>query len=114
MNKIEAIIRPEKLSPIKDALADAGLVGLNVAHVTGRGAQKGVVVGGPRGVETYVVDMLAKVKLELVVSDADTQKTIDIIMINSRTGHIGDGKIFVIPVSNAIRVRTGEQGDEAL
>jgi nitrogen regulatory protein P-II 1 len=114
MKKIEAIIRPEKLSPIKDALADAGLVGLNVAHVTGRGAQKGVVVGGPRGVETYVVDMLAKVKLELVVSDADTQETIDIIMINSRTGHIGDGKIFVIPVSNAIRVRTGEQGDEAL
>ncbi len=87
---------------------------MNVAHVTGRGAQKGVVVGGPRGVGTYVVDMLAKVKLELVVSDADTQQTIDIIMNNSRTGHIGDGKIFVIPVSNAIRVRTGEEGDEAL
>jgi nitrogen regulatory protein P-II 1 len=114
MNKIEAIIRPEKLAPVKDALADMGLVGLNVAHVTGRGAQKGVVVGGPRGVGTYVVDMLAKVKLELVVQDADTQKTIDIIVDNARTGHIGDGKIFVSPVANAIRVRTGEQGDEAL
>lgn len=90
------------------------MVGLNVAHVTGRGAQKGVVVGGPRGVGTYVVDMLAKVKLELVVSDADTQKTIDTIVDNARTGHIGDGKIFVFPVSNAIRVRPGEQGDEAL
>ncbi len=87
---------------------------MNVAHVTGRGAQKGVVVGGPRGVGTYVVDMLAKVKLELVVSDADTQKTTDTIMDNARTGHIGDGKIFVFPVSNAIRVRPGEQGDEAL
>ncbi len=87
---------------------------MNVAHVTGRGAQKGVVVGGPRGVGTYVVDMLAKVKLELVVSDADTQKTIDTIVDNARTGHIGDGKIFVFPVSNAIRVRPGEQGDEAL
>jgi nitrogen regulatory protein P-II 1 len=65
-------------------------------------------------VGTYVVDMLAKVKLELVVSDADTQKTIDTIMDNARTGHIGDGKIFVFPVSNAIRVRPGEQGDEAL
>jgi nitrogen regulatory protein P-II 1 len=65
-------------------------------------------------VGTYVVDMLAKVKLELVVSDADTQKTIDTIMDSARTGHIGDGKIFVFPVSNAIRVRPGEQGDEAL
>ncbi len=63
---------------------------------------------------TYVVDMLAKVKLELVVKDSDTQKTIDIIMENARTGHIGDRKIFVIHVDNAIRIRTGEQGDEAL
>jgi nitrogen regulatory protein P-II 1 len=65
-------------------------------------------------VGTYVVDMLAKVNLELVVRDADTQKTIDIIVEHARTGYIGDGKIFVSPVANAIRVRTGEQGDEAL
>ncbi len=114
MNKIEAIIRPEKLAPVKEALSELGLVGLNVAHVTGRGTQKGVVVGGPQGVGTYVVDMLAKVKLELVVSDADTKKAVDTIMENARTGHIGDGKIFVFPVANAIRVRTGEQGDQAL
>ena len=73
-----------------------------------------MVVVGPRGAGPYVVDMLAKVKLELVVKDSDTQKTIDIIMENARTGHIGDGKIFVIHVDNAIRIRTGEQGDEAL
>ena len=114
MNKIEAIIRPEKLTSVRDALADAGLSGINVVHVTGRGQQRGVVAGGPRGVGRIVVDMLPKVKLELVVSDASTQKAIDTIIEHSRTGDIGDGKIFVIPVANAIRVRTGEQGDEAL
>ena len=113
MNKIEAIIRPEKLKPVKDALADAGLVGINVTSVTGRGGQKGVGAAGPRG-GTVVVDMLAKVKLELVVSDGDTQKALDTIIDHARTGNIGDGKIFVTPVANAIRVRTGEQGDQAL
>ena len=67
MNKIEAIIRPERMERVKDALAELGLVGLNVAHVTGRGAQKGVTARGPRGVGTFTVDMLPKVKLELVV-----------------------------------------------
>jgi nitrogen regulatory protein P-II 1 len=114
MNKVEAIIRPERLNAVKDALADAGLVGLNVTQVTGRGTQKGIEASGPRGVGTYVVDMLPKVKLELVVSDAQTQKAIDIICENARTGNIGDGKIFVSPVANAIRIRTNEQGDEAL
>ena len=114
MQKIEAIIRPEKLTSVKDALADAGLVGINVVHVTGRGVQSGVVAAGPRGVGRTVVDMLPKVKIELVVSDANTQKAIDAIIAKARTGEIGDGKIFVIPVSNAIRVRTGEEGDEAL
>ena len=69
---------------------------------------------GPRGVGSYAVDMLPKVKLELVVTDADTQKAIDTIILHARTGDIGDGKIFVTPVADAIRVRTGEQGDEAL
>ena len=114
MNKIEAIIRSEKLTGVKDALAETGLLGLNVAHVIGRGAQKGIRAAGPRGVGSYSVEMLPKVKLELVVSDADTQKAIDTIILNDRTGDIGDGKIFVIPVAEAIRVRTGERGHEAL
>lgn len=114
MNKIEAIIRPEKLNNVTNALAEVGLIGLNVVHVTGRGTQRGVTMGGPRGTGRYVVDMLPKVKLELVVHDENTQKCIDTIVENARTGEIGDGKIFVTPVANAIRVRTGEQGDEAL
>ena len=115
MNKIEAIIRPERLNVVKDALAEMGLVGLNVTQVTGRGNQKGVqMVGGPRGVGTYVVDMLPKVKLEMVVRDEQTQQTIDIIIKHARTDNIGDGKIFVSPVTNAIRIRTGDQGNDAL
>jgi nitrogen regulatory protein P-II 1 len=114
MNKVEAIIRPEKLTSLKDALADAGLVGINVVHVTGRGAQRGVASAGPRGVGTVVVDMLSKVKVELVVSDQNTPSAIDAIIVNARTVDIGDGKIFVSPVTNAIRVRTGEQGDLAI
>lgn len=114
MNKIEAIIRPERVNAVKDALADAGLVGLNVTQVTGRGTQRGIEMGGPRGVGTYVVDMLPKVKLEMVVHDQETQRAIDIIIEHSRTENIGDGKIFISPVSNAIRIRTGEEGDVAL
>ena len=114
MQKIEAIIRPERLTDVKDALADIGLSGINVTHVTGRGQQKGVVASGPRGVGRTVVDMLPKVKIELVVVDESTQAAIDAIIGAARTGDIGDGKIFVSPVSNAIRVRTGEQGDEAV
>ncbi|MEC9308930.1 MAG: P-II family nitrogen regulator [Chloroflexota bacterium] len=114
MNKIEAIIRPETLNAVKDALGDAGLVGINVVQVTGRGTQRGVEMGGPRGVGSYVVDMLPKVKLEMVVQDSDTQKAIDIVIHHARTGNIGDGKIFVSPVSNAIRIRTGEEGESAL
>ena len=114
MNKIEAIIRPEKLTCVKGALADAGLVGINVTHVTGRGAQKSTAAAGPRGGGKVVVDMLPKVKLELVVSDGDTEKALDTIIDHARTGNIGDGKIFVFPVADAIRVRTGERGDHAL
>jgi nitrogen regulatory protein P-II 1 len=110
MKKIEAIIRPEKLNDVKDALEAAGCVGLNIVHVTGRGAQKGIVHGG-RGGETYTVDMLPKLKIEVVVADADTKRIIDVVLKAARTGNIGDGKIFVIPVEDAIRVRTGEQGE---
>ncbi|MBI2910885.1 MAG: P-II family nitrogen regulator [Chloroflexi bacterium] len=113
MNKVEAIIRPEKLEAVKNALATAGFIGLNAVHVTGRGVQKGVVHAA-RGGETYEVDMLPKVKLELVVKAADTEPVIKIIIAAARTGSIGDGKIFVIPVARAIRVRTAEEGESVL
>ena len=111
--KIEAIIRPEKLDDVKDALAKAGFAGLNVAPVTGRGVQKGVIHAG-RGGEPYTIDMLPKVKLETVVRGADTEKVVQVIVEAARTGNIGDGKIFVLPVADAIRVRTGERGDVAV
>ncbi len=113
MNKIEAIIRPEKLEPVKNALATEGFAGLNVVQVTGRGAQRGVTYAGRTG-ERTTIDMLPKVKLEMVVRDTDTDRAIDIIIKNARTGNIGDGKIFVMPVGQAIRVRTGDRGDDVL
>jgi nitrogen regulatory protein P-II 1 len=113
MKKIEAIIRPEKLNDVKDALETAGVVGLNIVHVTGRGAQKGIVHGG-RGGETYTVDMLPKLKIEVVVKDADANRVVELIMTSARTGNIGDGKIFIMPVEDAVRVRTGERGDVAV
>ena len=113
MQKIEAIIRPEKLDDVKNALADAGVSGLNIVHVTGRGVQKGVIHMG-RGGETYEVDMLPKVKIEVVVPDAQVDKLVDTICDAAHTGRIGDGKIFVIPITNAIRVRTRERGDAAI
>jgi nitrogen regulatory protein P-II 1 len=113
MNKIEAIVRPERLEVVKEALAAAGFVGLNIVNVTGRGVQKGIVHAG-RGGEEYRVDMLPKSKIELVVSNADTENAVNVIVEAARTGAIGDGKIFVMPVADAIRVRTGERGDAAL
>ena len=113
MNKIEAIIRPEKLTTVKDALAEAGFVGLNVVSVTGRGNQKGIVHQG-RGGQPVTVDMLPKVKLEIVVADGDADTVCALIMETARTGEIGDGKIFVTPVTQIYRVRTGERGEPAL
>ncbi len=113
MQKIEAIIRPEKLDAVKNALAGAGVSGLNIVHVTGRGVQKGIVHMG-RGGESYEVDMLPKVKIEVVVADSNVEKLVKTICDAASTGHIGDGKIFVLPVADAIRVRTGERGDAAL
>jgi len=111
--KLEAIIRPEKLDEVKEALAQAGFVGLSVTHVTGRGVQKGVIHAG-RGGEPYTIDMLPKVKLETVVRGVDAERVVQIIVDAARTGNIGDGKIFVLPVADAIRVRTGERGDVAV
>jgi nitrogen regulatory protein P-II 1 len=113
MKKIEAIIRPEKLNDVKNALESAGHLGLNIVHVTGRGVQKGIVHGG-RGGETYTVDMLPKLKIEVVVKDGDANQVVDTILNAARTGNIGDGKIFITAVEDAIRVRTGERGDVAV
>ncbi len=113
MQKIEAIIRPEKLDDVKNALAEAGFHGMNIVHVTGRGVQKGIVHMG-RGGETYEVDMLPKVKIEVVVKDTDADRVVKLICDAAHTGNIGDGKIFLMPVSDAIRVRTGERGDAAV
>ena len=113
MNKIEAIVRPDRLDAVKEALAGAGFVGLNIVAVTGRGVQKGIVHAG-RGGEEYRVDMLPKAKIELVVTVASTDKAVSTIIEAARTGSIGDGKIFVSPVTQAIRIRTGEHGDAVL
>ena len=113
MKKVEAIIRPERVNAVKDALADAGFVGLNTTPVTGRGAQKGIVHQGRSG-QSLTIDMLPKTKMELVVKDGDIEKVCDIIMEAARNGEIGDGKIFITNVEEAIRVRTGERGEENL
>jgi len=112
MKKIEAIIRSEKLTEIKKALATAGFIGLTTYEVKGRGRQKGVVL--QYRTQEYRVDMLAKTKIELAVDDADVEKVIKIICDSGRTGNIGDGKIFILPIEEIIRVRTGERGKEAI
>lgn len=113
MKKIEAIIRPEMLEGVKEALAAQGFVGLNVTHVTGRGVQKGITHVGRAG-ESHTVDMLAKIKLETVVKDADVERAIEAIATAARTDRIGDGKIFIIPVEEVVRIRTGERGEVAV
>ncbi len=113
MKKIEAIIRPEMLESVKEALASEGFVGLNITNVIGRGAQKGITHVGRAG-EKHTVDMLAKIKLETVVKDADLERALRVITNSARTNRIGDGKIFVIPVEEVIRIRTGEQGEVAI
>jgi nitrogen regulatory protein P-II 1 len=112
MHKIEAIVRPEKLEDVKDALAKIGVGGLNVVHVTGRGSQRSIV--HTPGAEPYEVDMLPRVKVEVVVEDGQVDQVINTICEVAHTGRVGDGKIFIIPVADAIRVRTQEKGDEAL
>ena len=107
MKKIEAIIKPFKLEDVKDALGEIGLSGLTVSEVKGFGRQKGHTELY-RGAE-YVVDFLPKVKIELVVDDKKYKEAIDVIIKHSNTGKIGDGKIFVYEVSEAIRIRTGEK-----
>ncbi|HJO71643.1 MAG: P-II family nitrogen regulator [Rhodospirillales bacterium] len=112
MKKIEAIIKPFKLDEVKDALHDIGLQGMTVIEAKGFGRQKGHTELY-RGAE-YVVDFLPKVKIELVLNDGLVERAIEAIRQAAQTGRIGDGKIFVTPVENAIRIRTGESGPEAI
>ncbi|TQD24979.1 P-II family nitrogen regulator [Methanolobus vulcani] len=112
MMKIEAIIRPTKIHEVKDALDEAGFESITVTDVKGRGKQKGVMQQW-RG-RKYCVDLLPKIKMEMVVDDDNVDKIVDIIMKVAATGSIGDGKIFITPVTKIIRIRTGETDGEAL
>jgi nitrogen regulatory protein P-II 1 len=112
MKKIEAIIKPYKIDEVKQALADTGIEGMTVSEVKGFGRQKGHTELY-RGAE-YVIEFLPKVKLEILVRDDKVAQVVDTITTAGRTGQIGDGKIFVIPVSEVVRIRTGERGSAAI
>ena len=112
MKKIEAIIKPFKLEEVKESLGEAGIQGLTVSEVKGFGRQKGHTELY-RGAE-YIVDFLPKVKIEIVVADSEVNKAVDAIQNSAHTGRIGDGKIFVINLDSAIRIRTGESGEQAI
>ena len=112
MKLVEAIIKPFKLDEVKDALNEIGIMGITVSEVKGFGRQKGHTELY-RGAE-YVVDFIPKVKLEIAVSDDMVPKVIETIENAAKTGRIGDGKIFVMPLEEAVRIRTGEKGGEAL
>ncbi len=112
MKKIEAIIKPFKLDEVKEALHEVGLQGLTVVEAKGFGRQKGHTELY-RGAE-YVVDFLPKVKIELVCEDSVVERAVEAIISAARTGRIGDGKIFITPVEEVIRIRTGERGESAI
>ena len=112
MKKIEAIIKPFKLDEVKEALADVGVLGLTVTEVKGFGRQKGHTELY-RGAE-YVVDFLPKVQISVLVPDDRVAPTVDAIVSRARTGRIGDGKIFITPVEEVVRIRTGERGADAI
>jgi len=112
MKKIEAIIKPFKLEDVKEALNKIGIRGLTVIEVKGFGRQKGHTELY-RGAE-YVVDFLPKVKIEVVIEDALLERTVEAIQTSARSGKIGDGKIFIIPIEDVIRIRTGEHGADAI
>jgi nitrogen regulatory protein P-II 1 len=112
MKKVQAVIKPFKLEEVREALTGVGVEGLTVSEVKGFGRQKGHTELY-RGAE-YVVDFLPKVKLEVVVEDRKATQTVEAISSAARTGHIGDGKIFVLSVDEAVRIRTGERGNDAI
>ena len=112
MRKVEAIIKPFKLDDVKEALSAIGIQGMTVTEVKGFGRQKGHTELY-RGAE-YVVDFLPKIKLEITVSDELAEKVVEVIVTAANTGRIGDGKIFVLPLDEAVRIRTGERGPDAV
>jgi nitrogen regulatory protein P-II 1 len=112
MKKIEAVIRPTKIEDVKEALSAIGVNGMTVTDVRGYGRQRGRTERY-RG-NTYVVNLLPKVKLEFVVSDDIAEEAVEAVLESGRTGEIGDGKVFVSTVEQAIRIRTGERGDSSL
>ncbi len=112
MKKIEAIIQPYKLEPVKEALHAISVKGMTVSEVKGFGVQKGIREVY-RGME-YQVDFLPKVKIEVVAPDDKAQTVVDTIIAKARTGRIGDGKIFIYPIAEVIRIRTGETGENAV
>ena len=112
MKKIEAIIKPFKLEEVKEALAEVGVEGMTVSEVKGFGRQKGHTEIY-RGSE-YTVDFLPKIKVEVVLSDAQVAAAVNAIVKAARTGKIGDGKVFISPIENAVRIRTEERGEEAV
>jgi nitrogen regulatory protein P-II 1 len=112
MKKIEAVIKPFKLDEVKEALHEVGLQGITVVEAKGFGRQKGHTELY-RGAE-YVVDFLPKVKLEIICEDSVVERAVEAIMTAARTGRIGDGKIFISPVEEVIRIRTGERGEDAI
>lgn len=112
MKKIEAIIREEKLNDVKKALEEKSYWGMTVSQVSGRGKQKGISLQWRAG--EYRVDLLPKIKIELVVLEEDVTAVLDAIVANARTGETGDGKIFVLPVESVLRVRTGDRNENAI
>ena len=112
MKKVEAIIKPFKLDEVKNALHEVGVTGMTVTEVKGFGRQKGHTEVY-RGAE-YVIDFLPKIKIEVVLDDALVERAVQAVMDAARTDKIGDGKIFVVPVEQAVRIRTGEQGPDAV
>ncbi|MEJ2061635.1 MAG: P-II family nitrogen regulator [Gammaproteobacteria bacterium] len=112
MKKVEAIIKPFKLDDVREALTEAGISGMTATEVKGFGRQKGHTELY-RGAE-YVVDFVPKVKVEVIVDDARVDPCVEAILGAARTGKIGDGKIFVTPVERIVRIRTGEEGDDAI
>lgn len=112
MKKVEAIVKPFKLDEVKEGLNEIGIQGITVSEVKGFGRQKGHTELY-RGAE-YVVDFLPKIKLEIIVSDDMVAKVVEAIQAAAKTGRIGDGKIFITPVEEVVRIRTGETGDDAI
>src|SRR3990172_10867537 len=109
MNRIEAIIRPEKVNAVTKALEEKGFAGLTLIEVKGRGRQKGIILQWRAG--EYRVDILPKVKVEVVVKSDRTEEVVDAIVKAAYTGEVGDGKIFIVPIADAIRGRTKERGE---